>query len=54
MAAATVSETKRSKVDTEDDSARKQEEVQNTKKVVEYRTNIAVCETQMEELRYST
>ena len=52
MVAASVSEAKRSKVDSEEQDESAQKEAQNVKKTVEYRANIAICETQMEELRY--
>jgi len=52
MAAATLSEAKRSKIDSEEQDDSAQKEALNAKKAVEYRANIAICETQMEELRY--
>jgi len=51
MAAAAVSEAKRSKVDSEEQDDSAQKEAQNFKKVVEYHASIAICETQMKELR---
>ena len=52
-AAATVNKAKRFKLDSEEqDDAIQKLEAQN-KKVVECRTNIAVCETQLDALRYN-
>ena len=52
-AAATVNKAKRFKLDSEEQNDTTQKLEAQNKKVVECRTNIAVCETQLEALRYN-